>query len=247
MPCRAATLFCEQERKEKLTELRILAPFPALLGKLALASQHKDLEQEGNLLLPSFSPQQRPTCSSMAWRWVRAGWTWVNTVSRPLQRQLQLLLHPRTTELGRYSALSTEILGYGLVFCFDFYPCQVQFPSLSLSSFLSSVSLILLKDFPFGRMPRCLLIFSKVLSLQNDRSSFCRNTLYSGILIAMALFESPSPEGFKRCVDMALEDTVSCGLAATVKSAHGFSSCMALLCGVLVQKVCLHLSALYSF
>lgn len=66
--CRTATPFCDQERKEKLTELRILAPFPALLGNLALASQHEDLEQERNFSLPGFPPHQRPTCSSTAWR-----------------------------------------------------------------------------------------------------------------------------------------------------------------------------------
>lgn len=149
MQCRAATPYCDQKRREKLTELRILAPFPALLGNLALASRHKDLEQERNLLLPSFPPQQRPTCSSTAWRWVSAGWTWVNAVSRPLQRQLHLLLHPRTTELGSYSTLSTEILAYVLVFCSTFYPCKVQFPSLLLSSWcLPSVRIILFKGFP---------------------------------------------------------------------------------------------------
>lgn len=147
--CRAAIPFCDQERKAKLTELRILAPFPALLGNLALASRHKDLEQEKNLFLPSFPPQQRPTCSSMAWRWVSAGWPWISTVTRPLQRQLHLLLHPRTTELGRYSTLSTEILGHVLVFCSNFYPCHIQFPSLPLSSWcLSSNRLILFKGFP---------------------------------------------------------------------------------------------------
>lgn len=73
--CRAVTHFCDQERKDQLTELRIRAPLPALLGNLALASQHQDLEQERNLFLPSSPSQQRPTCSSTAWRWVSAGWT----------------------------------------------------------------------------------------------------------------------------------------------------------------------------
>lgn len=71
-------------------------------------------------------------------------------------------------------------------------------------------------------MPGCPLIFLKVLSLQNDQSNFDQNTLHSDILIAMALFESPSLEAFKSCVDVAGGHTVSGGLSAPVKSAHGF-------------------------
>lgn len=137
-------------KKEKTSSLTYTSwhLFQPCWGTWPLLVSTKTLSKRGTFFAKLSSPAEA-NLQQQGLEMSQCRMDWVSTVSPPLQGQLHLFLHPRTTELGRCSTLSTEILGYVHVFCSGFYPCQVHFPSLPLSSWcLPSLRIILFKGFP---------------------------------------------------------------------------------------------------